>query len=146
MSERSVVKDVLRKCIVIDLAPARQLMRNLSAFHVLLLPPFSKSGVDYARPFSIKITRNKTGKTYLCIFVCFVMRAMHLKIVSDRRRSTLTFLNTLKRFIARRDKCLSIYSDNGTNFVRANNALREMYQLVNVKIQVQKYMIIWRNK
>ncbi|KMQ85993.1 hypothetical protein RF55_15172 [Lasius niger] len=100
-------------------------MGDLPASCVTPLPPFAKSGVDYAGPFSIKVNRNKTGKAYLCVFVCFVTKAVHLEIVSDL--STTTFLNALKRFLARRGKCISIYSDNGTAFIGANNALKEMY-------------------
>jgi len=104
-------------------------MGNLPASSVTLAPPFYKTGVHYAGPFSIKISRNKTGKAYLCVFVCFSTKALHLEIVADL--NTSAFLNTLKRFIARRGKCYSIHSDNGTNFVGANNALKEMYKLVN---------------
>lgn len=45
-------------------------MRNLPASRMLSLSPLFKSGVDYAGPFSLKITHNKMGKAYLhfCIF------------------------------------------------------------------------------
>lgn len=104
-------------------------MGNLPASRITPSPPFSKTGVDYAGPFSIKISRNKTDKAYLCVFVCFTTKVVHLEIVSDL--SSAAFLNTLKRFIARRSKCIRIYSDNGTNFVGANNALKEMYKFIN---------------
>lgn len=103
-------------------------MGSLPASRVTPAPPFARTGIDYAGPFSIKISRNKTGKTYLCVFVCFVTKAVHLEVVSDL--STVAFLNTLKRFIARRGKPTNLYSDNGTNFVGANNSLKEMYQLI----------------
>jgi len=116
ISGKSVIKRILHKCIVCcraRAAPVEQLMGILSASRVVPLPPFAKSGVDYAGPFSIKISRNKTSKAYLCVFVCFVTKAVHLEIVSDL--STSAFLNTLKRFIARRGKWVCIYFDNGTN-------------------------------
>lgn len=129
---KNVIRRVLHKCIVCcraRAAPVEQLMGDLPSSRVVPSPPFSKSGVDYAGPFNIKISRNKTGKAYLCVFVCFVTKAVHLEIVSDL--STPAFLNALKRFIARRGKCISIHSDNGTNFVGANRALKEMYRLIN---------------
>jgi len=132
ISGRNAIRKVLHRCLVCcraRAAPVAQLMGNLPAARVLPSPPFAKSGVDYAGPLNIKISRNKTSKAYLCVFVCFVTKAVHLEIVSDL--STTAFLNSLKRFIARRGKCISIYSDNGTNFVGANNALKEMYQLVS---------------
>nr|XP_012233626.1 PREDICTED: uncharacterized protein LOC105678692 [Linepithema humile] len=131
ISGKNIIRKVLHKCIVcckFRASPAEQLMGALPASRVLPLPPFSKSGVDYAGLFAIKISRNKTGKAYLCVFVCFLTKAVHLEIVSDLTASA--FLNALKRFIARRGKCTSIYSDNGTNFVGANKALKEMYLLV----------------
>jgi len=131
ISGRNAIRKVLHRCLVCcqaRAAPVRQLMGDLPAARVLPLLPFAKSGVDYAGPLNIKISRNKTSKAYLCVFVCFVTKAVHLEIVSDL--STAAFLNSLKRFIARRGKCIGIYSDNGTNFVGANNALKEMYQLV----------------
>lgn len=43
--------------------------------------PFLTVGIDYDGPFMIKISRNKTDKAYLCIFVCFTTRAVHLELV-----------------------------------------------------------------
>ncbi|XP_018368312.1 PREDICTED: uncharacterized protein LOC108764524 [Trachymyrmex cornetzi] len=80
---------------------------------------FGHTGVDYAGSFSIKISRNKSGKAYLCLFVCMTTKAIHLELVSDL--STEMFLNALKRFISRRGKCESIMSDNGRNFIEATN-------------------------
>jgi len=131
ISGKNTVRKILYRCIVCcrtRAAPVEQLMGNLPASRVSPTPPFYRTGVDYAGPFSIKISRNKS-KAYLCVFVCFSTKALHLEIVTDL--STPAFLNALKRFIARRGKCYSIHSDNGTNFVGANNALKEMYKLVN---------------
>jgi len=57
------------------------------------------------------------------------IKAVHLEVVSDLTSDG--FLAALRRFIARRGMPESIYSDNGTNFVGANNQLREMYALLN---------------
>ncbi|GBM00440.1 hypothetical protein AVEN_179245-1 [Araneus ventricosus] len=51
-------------------------------------------------------------------------RSVHLEIVNSC--STDAFIGALKRFIARRGKPSDIYSDNGTNFVGANNELRKI--------------------
>lgn len=63
-----------------------------------------------------------------------VTKAVHLELVSDM--STKTFLNALKRFIARRGRCQKIFSDNGTNFRGANNELNELYRLFNERASV----------
>jgi len=56
------------------------------------------------------------------------MRAVHLKLIVDL--STSTFIRALYKFIVRRGKCASIYSDNAKNFINANNQLREVCWLV----------------
>lgn len=57
------------------------------------------------------------------------IKAIHLEVVSDL--TTEGFLAALRRFVARRGLPQHIYSDNGTNFVGANNQLRELYVLLN---------------
>jgi hypothetical protein len=51
-------------------------------------------------------------------------KAVHLELVSDL--STEAFLATLDRFVSRRGLCKALYSDWGTNFVGADNHLREV--------------------
>lgn len=103
-------------------------MGNLPVNRVNPARPFWNVDVDYGGPFKIKISRNKTAKTYLCLFICFVTRAVHLELVSDL--STTTFLSALRRFIARRGKCVNIYSDNRTNFVGASHELQALTNLL----------------
>ncbi|XP_018400958.1 PREDICTED: uncharacterized protein LOC108771320 [Cyphomyrmex costatus] len=57
------------------------------------------------------------------------IKAVHLEVVSDL--SSEGFIAALRRFIARRGLPQHIFSDNGTNFVGANNKLRELYVLFN---------------
>lgn len=54
-------------------------------------------------------------KKYICLFVYFVTKVIHIKLAIDLFIDA--FLNCLKRFIARRELCRNIYSDNETNFV-----------------------------
>ncbi|GFX92565.1 integrase catalytic domain-containing protein [Trichonephila clavipes] len=55
-------------------------------------------------------------------------KAVHLEIVSDL--TTDAFLATLKRFVARREKCATISSDNAKNFVGANRELKRLHNLL----------------
>ncbi|GBM11927.1 hypothetical protein AVEN_209626-1 [Araneus ventricosus] len=57
-----------------------------------------------------------------------VTKAIHLEIISDLTSQSL--IATLKRFISRRGKCHKIFSDNGSNMVGANRALRDLNKLV----------------
>ncbi|XP_067122550.1 uncharacterized protein [Centruroides vittatus] len=56
-------------------------------------------------------------------------KAVHLEVVSDL--TTTAFIAALRRFTSRRGKPTDIFSDNGTNFVGANNELRELLQFLN---------------
>ncbi|XP_063979066.1 uncharacterized protein LOC135163517 [Diachasmimorpha longicaudata] len=63
-------------------------------------------------------------KAYVAVFTCMATKAVHLELVSDM--TTAGFLGGLKCFVGRRGKPISIHSDNGTNFVGANNELKEI--------------------
>ncbi|XP_065356174.1 uncharacterized protein LOC135950566 [Calliphora vicina] len=104
-------------------------MADLPKVRVRQAFPFQNTGCDYAGPFTLKIhhgRNSKTSKRYICLFVCMVTSAIHLELATDL--STECFLAALRRFMARRDKCSTIYSDNGKNFVGAKRKLNEMYQ------------------
>ena len=71
---------------------------------------------------------------YGCWFVCMATRACHLELVDDL--STDDFIMALKRFTARRGSPQRIYSDNGINFLGANNELlKRLKQLNEHKVQ-----------
>ncbi|XP_046810032.1 uncharacterized protein LOC124420614 [Lucilia cuprina] len=107
----------------------QQRMADLPAVRVRQAFPFQNSGCDYAGSFTLKMHggRNaRTTKGYICLFVCMVTSAIHLELSTDL--STECFLAALRRFMARRGKCSTIYSDNGKNFVGAKRVLNELYQ------------------
>ena len=109
---------------------ASQLMGQLPPERVQPARPFLISGVDFCGPIYIRQgTRRtaKTIKTYVAVFVCFITRAVHLELVRDL--TTAAFIDAFKRFVARRGKCLKIYSDNAKNFVGADRELQEMRRL-----------------
>ncbi|XP_044582954.1 uncharacterized protein LOC123263974 [Cotesia glomerata] len=109
-------------------------MANLPRSRVTESAAFSHVGVDYFGPLFIKERkfRNRTKiKVYGCVFVCMATKAIHLEITSDL--TTEGFLGAFGRFIGRRGVPTHVYSDNGTNFVGANNQLRELYVLFNSK-------------
>ena len=56
--------------------------------------------------------------------VCFVTKAVHLELSTDL--STDAFLSCLQRFISRRGRPQNMYSDNGKNFVGAQNELNDL--------------------
>ena len=85
-------------------------------------------GLDYAGPLYLKrgsVRKPTILKSYVCVFVSMSVKAVHLELVSDL--STDSFIACLRRFISRRGKPSSVWSDHGTNFVGANRILKELY-------------------
>ncbi|XP_026736737.1 uncharacterized protein LOC113500227 [Trichoplusia ni] len=99
--------------------------------------PFLNSSVDYAGPILIADRKGrgcKLVKSYICIFVCLAIKAVHLELVTDLTKEA--YVAALKRFIARRGKPRSILSDNGTTFVGSDNQLRAFLQNSNLSYDV----------
>lgn len=88
-------------------------------------------------------------KVYVAVFICLAVKATHFEMVSDLTSDGL--IAALRRFISCRGKCHSIHSDNGTNFVGANNQLKEIYQRLKSEEhqeKIQRYLtnegILWK--
>ncbi|XP_026686425.1 uncharacterized protein LOC103518980 isoform X2 [Diaphorina citri] len=133
LNSRSLIRQLLHKCLKCfkaKLSPqqtSHQIMGSLPKERVTPGKPFLRSGVDLCGPFQIKRLggrANTTWKAYVVLFICFSTKAVHIEIASDL--SSKTFLAALKRFTARRGLPLEIFSDNGTNFVGANNELKNL--------------------
>lgn len=149
---RSTLRARLRKCVKcfkMSARPSQPIMASLPMSRVTPQPAFLSTGIDYAGPFSTKDSRlrkPRTYKSYLCVFVCMVTRAVHLEVVSDL--STEAFLATLDRFIARRGLPSDLYSDNGRNFVGASRHLRDLCSMLEthsdeIAAQLAKRKIQW---
>ncbi|XP_070066976.1 uncharacterized protein [Drosophila virilis] len=88
--------------------------------------PFRHVGVDFCGPVNtyLRIRGKGPTKSYIAIYICMAVKAVHIEIVSDL--STNKFLESLKRMVARRGPVSHIYCDNATNFVGASNKLLEL--------------------
>lgn len=121
---------------------SKQLMGSLPAGRVTALSrPFEKVGVDFAGPINVKLSRVRRsviGKGYICVFVCFATKAIHLELASDL--TTDTYLACLRRLISRRGLPKEIYSDNASTFKGARNQLVELYKLFSSKDHQSKVM------
>ncbi|UYV75610.1 hypothetical protein LAZ67_13000736, partial [Cordylochernes scorpioides] len=133
------VKRCIRECVTCcryNRVTQGQLMSDLPKERLTPGKPFSISGVDYAGPVNLRLSKGrgrKTEKGYICLFVCFVTRAVHLELVTDA--STPTFMSAFKRFVARRGHCTRLYSDQGTNFVGAARQLRSRFYLAQNQLK-----------
>lgn len=132
LSPKRAIRTCLSKCIRcyrVQPKPLQPIMGNLPSYRVQQVKPFSRTGLDFAGPFSLKMGKIRNAKIlkgYLCLFVCLATKAVHLEVVSDL--SSEACLAALRRFVSRRGRCIELYSDCGTNFV---GAARELNQLAS---------------
>ena len=101
------------------------------------LPPFTNTGIDFFGPIPVKQGRS-TVKRYGALFTCLVTRAVHIEMSVSL--NTDAFINTLRRFIARRGQVKVIRSDNGTNFVGAERELRRAISQWN-SAQISSFLL-----
>ncbi|XP_015123257.1 uncharacterized protein LOC107045476 [Diachasma alloeum] len=132
MGGRNYIRQLLFKCIpCIKAKPPTvdYIMGDLPQARVTKARSFLNVGVDYCGSFMVKEKQHHNRgqvKTYVAVFVCLVTKAIHLELVSGM--TTAGFMAALRRFIARRGRCQLIQSDNGTNFVGANNEMTELVE------------------
>lgn len=117
---RNLAKKVVHSCVKccrFNEKIIQPVMGNLPKQRIELEFPFLESGVDYAGPIMISNRKGKGSsliKSYICAFVCLATKALHLELVSDMTKES--YIAALNRFIARRGKPRTLFSDNGTTF------------------------------
>lgn len=133
---RSEVRQYIRTCIECvrhAQETAQQIIAELPEVRRKPAPPFLHVGIDMAGPYNMRITDkiNMNTRTrmlpdikgWVAVFVCLVTRAIHLEPTEGM--STDDFLQAYQRFVSKRGMPQKVYSDNGTNFVGANNELQK---------------------
>ncbi|XP_054713000.1 uncharacterized protein LOC129222513 [Uloborus diversus] len=141
---REAVRRIIWKCIKCfknRSSTATQIMADLPSARVTPARVFARTGVDFAGPFMTKFRKGRgirPLKTYVCLFICFSTKAIHLETVSDL--TSEAFLASLKRFAARRGKPQEIFSDRGTNFIKAEKELKEFHKKISLNENVNKYL------
>lgn len=127
------------KCHRFKATSASQLMGSLPEPRINLTRAFTHTGVDYAGPIDVRMSKgrgNSSYKGYISLFICLCTKAIHLEAVSDLTSNA--FIAAYRRFVARRGLPSHMYSDNGTNFVGAVKILRKSHEskLFQVKTQI----------
>jgi hypothetical protein len=147
---RNLVKTVIHHCLIcykFKAEATQQLLGELPKSRVQPSRPFFKTGIDYARPISLRLgtQRSKTIiKGYIVLLVCFVTKAIHIEVVTSL--TTEAFLAALRRFVAHREKPRTIYSDIGTNFHGASNQLHENYKILQFSSLTDRIQDILANE
>ena len=130
---RQEAKNLDKECKVCErrrVQPSVQIMALLPRTRVgTTMRAFPKCCVDYASPFTTKITRRVSAERYLCLFTCSATRAVHLEIACSL--STTDFLYAFSWMVATRGRPEEVTSDNETNFVGAERELRELVQAMD---------------
>ena len=136
---RNFIRGVLRRCVQCarhNATTLEQQMGPLPAIRTRPARPFTYTGVDFAGPFLFKTSPGrglKAFKGYVAVFICMVIKAVHLEVVSDL--TTAAFLAAFRRFVARRGLCQVVYSDNGTNFQGAEAELGRLFSKTSAMSQ-----------
>uniref|UniRef100_A0A182FND7 Integrase zinc-binding domain-containing protein n=1 Tax=Anopheles albimanus TaxID=7167 RepID=A0A182FND7_ANOAL len=97
---RRTVVGVRARCVPCAKArphPFAQQMGPLREPRVNASPPFTHTGVDLCGPFVVLpgMRGHRSIDVYVCIFVCFATKAVHLEVVEDQ--STQAFISGLMR-------------------------------------------------
>ena len=117
---RSLVKRVIFNCFVCKRINNNHFRypkpADLPSDRVNLVKPFEYTGIDFSGHIFVKFG-NEVLKTYLLLFTCLNVRAIHLELVPSM--SCKHFLQAFIRFtnLYHIPKC--IYSDNASTFIQA---------------------------
>ena len=142
----SAVRSKLFKCVQCRRLRRKlciQKMANLPSSRLMEVPPFTYCGVDMFGPFIIRQRRSEV-KRCGAMFTCMNSRAVHIEVTHSL--DTDSFILALRRMIARRVNVRTIYSDNGSNFIGAENELKKaLEEMDDKKIQafVQEFGGDW---
>lgn len=138
---KKLASKVVRNCVLcVRSRPVlmEQIMGKLPADRVNVSRVFNTVALDFAGPIEIhhKLRGKRVTKAYICIFVCFTTKAVHIEPAADLTIDG--FINCLKRFIARRGAPKKIYCDNATNFRGTHNQLKELSELIHCGKSITK--------
>lgn len=141
---RQLARSIVHKCVTCSRCRPRlgqQIMAPLPSVRIKPARPFSYSGMDYCGPFFVRPLngRGASLKIYVGLFVCMVVKAVHLEVIADL--TSVACINAVKRVVARRGRIIELYCDNATAFVGANREL----QASRKEFQRQLQGTPWKN-
>ena len=82
--------------------------------------PFTYCAVDMFGPFKVKVIRSEV-KRYGAMFTCLASRKVHTEV--SHSMTTDSFIQALRRLIARRGNVRQIRSENGPNLAGVEQEL-----------------------
>ena len=140
---RLFIRKLIHGCIV-----CRKLERN-HCNHLFLsimsARPFQTAGVDFAGPLHVRASDHAgTSKVWLCLYTCFVTRAVHLDLFT--RLTATTFMRSFRRFTARparRGIPSRMISDNAKTFKFAAAIIKDTLKSPESTRFFTKLLVEW---
>ena len=144
IAAREKIKEWERECATCKRRKAKQAEQIMAPLPINRLKPslraFVRTAVDFAGPFITRQGRGKSRcKRYLCMFTCLATRAVHLEMAYGL--DTDSFLKAFCRMVNRRGLPEEMLSDNETNFVGANEELRELVKQITKDSRVNESLV-----
>lgn len=106
--------------------------------------PFTYSGLDYFGSVAVTVGRRQ-GKRWVALCTCLTVRAVHLELAHDL--STDACIVEIRNFINRRGVPARIRSDNGKNFIGANEEAKrfaEVFDCEQIQNKLASRGVEWR--
>jgi hypothetical protein len=130
---RRIVKSIVSNCVICRRNAKdfeTQVMAPLPAERLKPSPAFHYTMVDYFGPFPLKgeVNKRSQGRGYGVLFTCLYTRAVYADVAHDY--STDGFLTVFRRFVTIRGYPSKIYSDNGSQLVRASKELKDAIKVL----------------
>ena len=119
MGGRKTVKSVITKCgrYRFDSKRLNTPLTSLPRNRVKDAATFQVTGIHL---FGLLFLR-KLVKVWVAIFTCAIYRVVHLELVTSFNTDSVT--RAFRRFIARRGRPTTVYTDSQTNFIGSHNEL-----------------------
>lgn len=138
---RALVRRIVKSCILCrKYAPVRLQvpMAPIPRDRIMRANTFQVTGVDYTGPVYVVDKGGKVNKSYISLFTCATIRAVHIELVEDM--TTDSFLKAFRRFVSRRGMPSIIYSDNAKTFQKASKLLKKYHEIMTGK-KFRDYLI-----
>ena len=149
LHQRGAIGKMLKNCVFCQRIRGKlqeQKMANLPEERLGRTPPFTHSGLDVFGPYNVcagQATRRtkSTKKIWVLLCTCLYSRAVHMETISSLDTPTLKL--ALRRFLALRNNCRQILSDQGSNFLGARNQANEYLDLEALRKEISSDLISW---
>jgi len=120
---RKIANKCLR-CLKFRLSNVQPVMGPLPKFRVECSFPYQFVGMDFCGPFKVKKDDSKFEFNYILLFTCMTHRGVHLEVTQNL--TTEETILAITRFLARKGKPSLIFSDNGTQLVKARQLVKKL--------------------